>query len=56
MGNREVIRLEVLFLGGLPPTIAEIPRRRAIKKFAAFSGFVPTNALVSTNGWSANRK
>jgi hypothetical protein len=36
-------------LGSLPLTIAEIPpERRAIQKLAAFSGFVPTNALAPT--------
>ncbi len=36
-------------LGSLPLTIAEIPReRQPTQKLAAFSGFVPTNALVVT--------
>ena len=35
-------------LGSLPVSIAEIPLdRRALLKLAAFSGFVPTNALAS---------
>jgi hypothetical protein len=38
-------------LGSLPQTIAWIsPGRRAIQKLAAFSGFVPTNALVVIDG------